>query len=136
MVRHNHVQRASELRGGHARAYSPVNDGGRARGSSTGVKEAVYCASLMGELDFEETFKCVPIHIDNTSALHVTGNKTYSLLTKLVALRLFSVREIVEEGKISIRHIPTEFNTADIGTTLLSKHRHRYLIGVINNFKT
>ena len=100
------------------------------------MKEVIYLAGMMEELGFEETFKRVPIHIDNTSALHVTGNKTYSLLTKHVALRLFSVREIVEEGKISIRHIPTEFNTADIGTTLLSKHRHRYLIGVINNFKT
>ena len=31
---------------------------------------------MMGELGFEETFKCVPIHIDNTSALHVAGYKT------------------------------------------------------------
>ena len=40
------------------------------------MKEAIYCAGMMGELEFEETFTCVPIHIDNNSALHVAGNKT------------------------------------------------------------
>ena len=72
-------------------------------------------------------FKCVSIHIDNTSALHVAGNKTYSSRAKHVALRLFYVREIIQEGKISIQYIPTELNRRDIGTKFLSKQCHRYL---------
>lgn len=44
---------------------------------------------MMRELGLEETFKCVPICIDNSSALHVAGNKTYSSRAKHVALRLF-----------------------------------------------
>ena len=87
------------------------------------MKEAVYCAGMMGELGFEETFKCAPIQIDNTSALHVARNKTYSSRAKHVALRLFYVCEIIQQGEISIRFIPTEFNTADIETKFLSKHR-------------
>ena len=89
----------------------------------------------MPELGFEEAFKCIPVHIENTSALYVAGNKTYSSRVKHVALRLFYVREIIQEEKISIHYVPTELNIADIGTKFLSKHRHRYLIGLINNFK-
>ena len=100
------------------------------------MKGAVYCTGMMGEVGFEEMFKCVSIHIDNTSALHVAGNKTYSSRAKHVALRLFYVREIIQEGKISIHYIPTEFNIADMGTKFLNKHRQLYLIGLINNFKT
>ena len=100
------------------------------------MKEAVNCAGMMEELGFEETFKCVPVHIDNTSALHVAGNKTYSSRAKHVVLKVFYVHEIIQEGKVSIHYIPTQFNIPDIGTKFLSKDRHRYLIGLINNFKT
>ena len=30
------------------------------------MKETVYCANMMRELGFGVTFKCVPLHIDNT----------------------------------------------------------------------
>lgn len=53
------------------------------------MKKAVYWAGRMGELGFEETFKCVSIHIDKTSTLQVAGNKTYSSRAKHVALSLF-----------------------------------------------
>ena len=42
------------------------------------LKEAINCASMMRELVFEETLKCVPIDIDNMSVLHMAGNKTYA----------------------------------------------------------
>ena len=52
-----------------------------------------------------------------------------------MALRLFDVRDIIQEGKTIIHYVPTELSVADIGTTFLSKHRHRYLVGLINNVK-
>ena len=42
------------------------------------MREAVFCQNMMMELGFKEDFKCVPLHIENTSALHVAGNQTYS----------------------------------------------------------
>ena len=98
-------------------------------------KEAVYCANMMPELGFGEKFKCVPLHIDNTSALHVAGNHTFSSSAKHVALRLFYIREIVQEGKVSIHYVPTEDNIFDLETKLLNRNRHRYLIGLIKDFK-
>ena len=77
-----------------------------------------------GEKGFEETFNCVPVHIDNASAPHVAGNKSYISRAKHVALRLFYVGDIIQEGKIAIYYVLTDLNVADIGTKLLSRHRH------------
>ena len=56
------------------------------------MEEAVYCANMLQELGFGDTFKLVPLHIDNTSAPHVAGNHTFSSRAKHVARRLFYVR--------------------------------------------
>ncbi|CAM9264784.1 unnamed protein product [Laminaria digitata] len=98
--------------------------------------KAVYCAGMMKSAAALGSVLCVPTHIGNTSAFHVTGNKTYSPRVKHVALRFFYVREIIQECKISIHHVPTELNMTDMGTKFLSKHRHPYLIGLGNNFQT
>ena len=98
------------------------------------MKEAVFCSNMMKELGFGTRFDNVPVYIDNTSTLHVAGNQNYSPRVKHVALRLF-VQELVKEGRISIHYVKTEDQLADIGTKHLSKHRHRYLIKLIGDFK-
>ena len=42
------------------------------------MKEAVFCSNMMKELGFGTRFDSVPLHIDNTSALHVAGNRPYN----------------------------------------------------------
>ena len=69
------------------------------------MKETVFCSSMMLELGFKEWFGSVPLYIDNTSALHVSGNRTYSPRAKHIALRYFFVQELVEEGKITIHFV-------------------------------
>ena len=90
---------------------------------------------MMKELGFGTRFDNVPVYIDNTSTLHVTGNQTYSLRVKHVALRFFFVQGLAKEEKINIHYVKTEDQLADIGTKHLSKHRHRYLIKLISDFK-
>ena len=46
-----------------------------------------------------------------------------------------SFKELVKEEIISIHYVKTEDQLADIGTKHLSKHRHRYLIKLIGDFK-
>jgi len=99
------------------------------------MKEAVFCSNMMKELGFGTRFDSVPLYIDNTSALHVAGNRTYSSRVKHVALRYFFIQELVKEGRISIHYVKTEDQLADIGTKHLSKHRHRYLIKLISEFR-
>ena len=66
------------------------------------IKEPVFCSNMMLERSFKEGFNSVPPYIDNTSALHDAGNLTYSPGVKHIALRYFFVRELVEEGKITL----------------------------------
>ena len=99
------------------------------------MKEAVLCSNIMKELGFGTRFDNVSLYIDNTSTLHVAGNRTYSSRVKRVALRYFFIQELVKESRISIHYIKREDQLADIGTKYLSKHRHRYLIELINEFR-
>ena len=99
------------------------------------MKEAVFCSNMMLELGFDKSFGSVPLYIDNTSALHVAGNRTYSPRAKHIALRYFFVQELVEEGKVSIHYVKSKDQLADLGIKHHSKHRHRIFIKFINEFK-
>ena len=71
------------------------------------MKESIVCSNMMLELGFDS----VPLDIDNTSALNVAGNRTYSLRAKHIALRYFFVRELVEEGKITTHFVKTQIKS-------------------------
>ena len=77
----------------------------------------------------------MPLYIDNTSARHVAGNRTYSPRAKHIALRYCFVEELVEEGKVGIRYVKSEDKLADLGTKHHSKHCHCDLIKFVNEFK-
>ena len=98
-------------------------------------EEAVFYSNMMSELDSGESFSSVPLHIDNTSALHIAVNRTYIPRAKHIALRYyFFVQELVE-GKVSIHYVKSEGQLADLGTKHHTKHRHRALIKFINDLK-
>ena len=100
-------------------------------------EEAVFCSNMMLELGFDKSFGRVLLFIDDTSALHIVGSRTYIPRAKHIAQRyyLFFVQELVE-GKISTHHdVNSEDHLADLGTKHHSKHRHRDLIKLINELK-
>ena len=75
--------------------------------------EAVFCSNTMSELGFGESFGSVPLHIDNTSALHIADNPTYIPRAKHIALRYyFFVQELVD-GKVGIDYVKSEGQLAD-----------------------
>ena len=84
--------------------------------ATTAMKEPLFCRNMMMELGFTEEFRSVPAYIDNTSALHVAGNKTFSPRAKHITLRYFFVQELVKEGKVTIHFVKTEQQLADLGT--------------------
>ena len=98
-------------------------------------KGTVFCPNMMLELGFDESFGSVPLYIDNTSALHVAGNRTFSHRAKRIALRYFFVQELVKESKITIHCVKTKDQLSDLGATYLRKHQHRDLVKLINEFK-
>ena len=52
-------------------------------------EEAVFCSNMTLEMDFDKSFGSVPLFIDNTSALHIAGNRTYIPRAKQIALRFY-----------------------------------------------
>ena len=99
------------------------------------MKEAVFCSNMMLELGFKEGFSSVSLYIDNTSTLHVAGNRTYSSSAKHIALRYFFVQEMVEKGKITIHFVKAPDQIADLGTKHANKHRHLALIKFIRELE-
>ena len=98
-------------------------------------EETVFCSNMMSELGFGESFGSVPLHIDNTSALHVTGNRTYIPRAKYIVLRYYFFVQKLVKGKASIHYVKSTGQLADLGTKHHSKHRHRGLIKLINDFE-
>ena len=105
--------------------------------AATAMKESLFCRNIMMELGFTEGVRSIPVYIDNTSALHVAGNRTFSPRAKHIALRYFLVQEllIVKEGKVTIHFVKMEQQLADLRTKPLKNHCHRFLIKLINEFR-
>ena len=55
-------------------------------------EEAVFDSNMMFKLGFDKSCGSVPLCIDNTSALHIAGNRTYIPRAKHIALRFFRAR--------------------------------------------
>ena len=93
--------------------------------------EAVFLSNMMVELGFRKLFESVPLFGDNTGALHVTGNSTYSSYTKHIALRSFCLKELAKGNKIAIHHVAIQEQLADVGTKFHTKNTHRHLLDLI-----
>ena len=99
-------------------------------------KEAVYLSNMMAELGFGKLFESVPLFGDNTGAVHIAGNSTYSSRTKHIALRFFYLKEQVKDGKITIHHVATQKQLGDVGTEFLTKNTHRHLLNLLEPYTT
>ena len=123
------------FKGGTAGADRTVDEGGRAHGGSSVMKEAVFYFNVMLEPGFDNSFCNVPLYIDNTLALLVAGNRIYSLRAKHIALKYsFFVQELVGSN-INIHYVKSKNRQADLGTKHPSNHRHHNPIKPINEFK-
>ena len=96
-------------------------------------KEAVYLSNFMAELHFEN-FSNVPISSDSTGALTVATDSTYSSRTKHIALRFFSIRELIKEGRVTLKFVPTGRMLADCATKHLAKNQFKSILQHIKEF--
>ena len=66
--------------------------------SAAAMKESLFCRNMMMELGFTEGFRSVPVYIDNTSALHVAANRTFSPRAKHICPQIL-FRSRASEGR-------------------------------------
>jgi hypothetical protein len=86
---------------------------------------ASYCSQLLWITytmsDFCEEYTHVPLECDSTSVISVAKNPVLHSKTKHIEVRYHFLRDNVEKGKITLIHVPTHDQLADIFTKPLDQ---------------
>ena len=78
------------------------------------------------------------LHSDNMGAIHLTSKSIFHSRTKHIEIQYHWIREVVNAGKLAIKHCPTEDMVADLLTKSLGKQQFvklRNLMGLRNPFE-
>ncbi|KAK9721226.1 hypothetical protein QE152_g5595 [Popillia japonica] len=79
---------------------------------------------LAQEIDATAVSQPTIVYCDNKSAIDLAETSAYRQRTKHIDVRHHFLREKIEDGEISINHIPTDEMTADSLTKPLFKQKH------------
>ena len=93
---------------------------------TSAVKEAVWLKQLLIELGRNQ--EKINIYCDNNSTICLANNPEFHTRTKHIDIRYHYIRETIINDSISVVHVPTEENIADILTKGLDKLKHYKLI--------
>lgn len=93
----------------------------------TAARETVWLRRFLEELGFPQQTP-TPIYVDNQSAIKLAKNPEFHKRTKHIQVRYHYTRELVEEGIIELRYIPTADQRADILTKPLLKTKHSEML--------
>ncbi|RVX13204.1 Retrovirus-related Pol polyprotein from transposon RE1 [Vitis vinifera] len=98
------------------------------RAMSTACFEIIWLCGLLEELGFPHTTS-TPLHADNTSAIQIATNLVFHERTKHIEVDCHSIRDTLKSRVISLPHISSDLQVADIFTKALTRQRHQFLIG-------
>nr|GEX90901.1 hypothetical protein [Tanacetum cinerariifolium] len=104
--------------------------------TSTTEAEYVAAASCCGQvlwiqnqlLDYGYNFMNTKIYIDNNSPIYIVKNPVYHSKTKHIEIRHHFIRDCFEKKLISVDHIHTDENVADLLTKPFDAGRFQYLV--------
>nr|GEX21143.1 hypothetical protein [Tanacetum cinerariifolium] len=114
-------------------AYSNSDYGGATqdRRSTTGGS-ASCCGQVLWIqnqlLDYEYNFMNTKIYIDNNSAICIVKSPVYHPKTKHIEIRHHFIKDCFEKKLISVDHIHTDENVADLLTKSFDAGRFQYLV--------
>ena len=93
-------------------------------------KEAVWLQGILQEL--RQMRDKTTIFSDSQSSIHLCKNPVYHEKSKHIDIRLYWIREKIEEGTIKLEVISTDDNPADMGTKVLSVSKFRHCHNLLN----
>ena len=96
------------------------------RAMSAACSEITWLRGLLGELGFPQLYS-TRLHADNTSAIQITANPVFHERTKHIEVDCHSIREAYDKRVITLPHISTKHQIADIFTKALSRPRYQFL---------
>ena len=94
---------------------------------SAACSEIIWLHGLLTELGFSQA-QPTPLHADNTSAIQIATNPVYHERTKHIEVDCHSIRDAYDRRVISLPHISTSIQIADIFTKTLTRQRHKFLL--------
>ena len=86
-----------------------------------GAKEVIFLKKFFEKLNIEDS-KRITIFCDNLGAIKLAENSVCHGRSKHIDIRHYFVRDVIRDGSISVKHIPTEEMVADFLTKGLPKH--------------
>ncbi|GBM47187.1 Retrovirus-related Pol polyprotein from transposon TNT 1-94 [Araneus ventricosus] len=99
---------------------------------SDSCKETLYLQKLLSELDLCILCKQITINVDNNSAIKLAENSLFHSRTKHIDIRHHFIHDVLEDGKIAVKHVSTSKMGADILTKTLGSLKHYECLKIIN----
>jgi len=96
-------------------------------------KEILWMRQLMGELGYDTSGPSV-LRMDNQSAIAVSKNPEHHGKMKHLSLRLFWLRDAVQDGLIAPTFVPTQDMAADVFTKSLDRFKLEKCIRMLGLF--
>lgn len=85
-------------------------------------QELLWLRTMLEKFGFEDKHPTT-LHSDNLGAIHLTSKSIFHGRTKHIKIHYHWIREVVNSGKLVVKHCPTEKMIADILTKTLVKAR-------------
>jgi hypothetical protein len=89
------------------------------------AKQAMWLKQLLQELQFN--FETITLHNDNNGCIGLSKNPINHEKTKHISMRHHFLRERVQDGVVTVKHVPSKQNIADILTKHIAKDQFQYL---------
>jgi hypothetical protein len=98
------------------------------RAMSSACSEIVWLRGLLSKLGCPQ-LRPTPLFADNTSAIQIAANPVFHERTKHIEVDCHSIREAYDGQLISLPHVPTDVQIADVFTKAMTRQRHQFLVG-------
>jgi hypothetical protein len=89
------------------------------------AKQALWLKQLLQELDI--VFDTITLYNDNNGCIGLSKNPINHDKTKHISMRHHFLREQVQEGTLTVTHVPSKLNIADILTKYVPKDQFQQL---------
>ena len=87
-------------------------------------KETIWLKKLLR--DFKVKQDMMRVNCDNQSALHLMKNPTFHSQTKHIDIRYHFVRDVVDDGLVSLLKIHTDANPTDVLTKSMAREKFNW----------
>ena len=93
-------------------------------------KEGIWLKGILNEIQMKAGK--VNVYSDSQSSIHLCRNPVYHERSKHIDIRLFWIRDKIEEGELGLEKIASEENPADAGTKVLTVSKFQHCLNLLN----